>query len=208
VTGVPVITDTTPDVGVAVFADIAGVSDGDGFVTAGVSFQWLAQEANGTITPIPNATGASFIPTASEVGDRLRVVVSFVDLHLTAETSQASAATSAVSGGGGGGGGTGAVLSVPSTLDFGAKRLNTATVKRVDVTNTGTAPLTISGVTSSASAFTVSQGTCTAAVAPGRRCRIDVTFRPTARTVYNGTVTLTSDAVNSSATMAVSGTGR
>jgi len=136
------------------------------------------------------------------------VRVSWVDQQGFSE-SLTSAATSNVTGAGGGGGGAaGAVLSIATTTDFGTKRTGTATVKRVDITNTGTANLTITAVVTSGAPFTVAIGTCGTAVAPGRRCRIDVTYQPTAPSVFSGTVTLTSNAVNSPTVMNVTGAGR
>ena len=196
--GLPTIDDTTPAVGQTLSALTAAIGDADGL--GPFSYQWLANDA-----VITGATGVTFIPTTA--GVTLRVRVSWVDQQGFAE-SLVSAATSPVTNAPAGGGTTAAIVGLPTSLDFGAKRLNTNNVRRVDVTNTGTAPLTVTGVVSSGAPFTITGNTCTAQVAPGRRCRIDITFRPAAATLYGGTVTVTSNAVNSPTVMNVTGSGR
>ncbi len=206
-TGLPVIDDTTPAVGQTLTALTGAplsptpIADPDGL--GPFSYQWLANNV-----AITGATAVTFVPTTTQQGQSLRVRVSWVDQQGFSE-SLTSAATSNVTGAGGGGGGAaGAVLSIATTADFGTKRTGTTTVKRVDVTNTGTANLTITAVVTSGAPFTVAIGTCGTAVAPGRRCRIDVTYQPTAPSLYSGTVTLTSNAVNSPTVMNVTGAGR
>ena len=74
--------------------------------------------------------------------------------------------------------GTAALISLkPTTLDLGKVKAGRSTTKTVNVTNDGTVPLTISSVTvDDTTAFSVSRGSCTTAVAPGRNCQISVTF--------------------------------
>jgi hypothetical protein len=84
--GVPTITPATAAVGTALSASTAGISDADGLVGVSFSFQWQQQLAANVPTNIAGATGASFTPTAAQVGRSLRVVVSYVDNLGTAET--------------------------------------------------------------------------------------------------------------------------
>jgi hypothetical protein len=83
-------------------------------------------------------------------------------------------------------------------IAFGARAAGSTTTKDATVTNTGTAPLTVSAVgISGSSAFTATRGTCTAAIAPGRTCKLSVSFRPVAGTAsYSATLTITSNASN------------
>jgi HYDIN/CFA65/VesB-like, Ig-like domain len=83
-------------------------------------------------------------------------------------------------------------------IAFGAKAAGSTTTKDATVTNTGTAPLTVSAVgISGSSALTATRGTCTAAIAPGKTCKLSVSFRPVAGTAsYSATLTITSNASN------------
>ena len=77
-TGSPTISDTTPTQGFAITANLAGIADLDGFNPATASFQWQAL-VGGIWTSIVGATAISFTPAAAQVGQQLRVVVSFND---------------------------------------------------------------------------------------------------------------------------------
>lgn len=81
--GVPTINDLTPTEGQALTASTAGISDANGIVPP-FSFQWQVSEDGGTTwANILLATGATFTPFdllgTGQVGDRLRVAVSFTD---------------------------------------------------------------------------------------------------------------------------------
>ncbi len=195
-TGAPTLSDTTPEVGAPVSAITTGIADVDGL--GPFSYQWRANGVN-----IAGATAATFTPTLAELGLRLRVDVSFTDGQGFAE-SLTSAASAPV-----GAGGTGPIATLPATLDFGARRINTNRTQNVRVTNTGTTPLTISSVTTTGAAFiNPVLGTCTTPVAVGRSCRLSVTFRPTAVQAYSGTLRVVSNATNSPAIVDLSGSGR
>jgi hypothetical protein len=195
--GVPTISDTTPEVGAQVSAITTGIVDPDGF--GPFIYQW-----RGNSVDIVGATASTFTPTVAQLGQSLAVLVSYTDLQGFAE-SIASAATAPVVAAGG----TGAVASMAATLDFNNRRINTNTTRSVRVTNTGTAPLTITSVTTSGAPFiNPVLGTCAAPVAVGRSCTISVTFRPTVVQPYSGTLTVTSNATNSPTIVILSGTGR
>jgi Ca2+-binding RTX toxin-like protein len=80
-TGVPVLSDATPQIGQTLTAGTAGIADANGL--GAFSFQWQQTNAtgNGAFTNIAGATNASFtVPAAlGSVGRRYRVVVSFND---------------------------------------------------------------------------------------------------------------------------------
>jgi Ca2+-binding RTX toxin-like protein len=111
-------------------------------------------------------------------------------------------------------GGTGvvpAVLGVAGSLDFSVQRINTNTTKSLTVTNTGTATLVFATnpiSTSGAPFINATMGSCGASLAPGKKCSISVTFRPTAIVAYTGTLTLLSNATNSPTTVALKGSGK
>ena len=105
--------------------------------------------------------------------------------------------------------GTGLSVSVvvsPGTLTFRTTvvgRLSMAQV--VTVTNTGNAPLNISGVTL-AGDFTDANG-CPGSLAAGAACTIKVFFRPSQSGARTGTLTLDDNAPNSPQTVSLNGVG-
>ena len=63
------------------------------------------------------------------------------------------------------------------TLDLGTQAVGKTVTKPFVITNSGTAPLRITGVTLSSTVdFTATIGTCHVAVAPGKNCQISITF--------------------------------
>ena len=103
------------------------------------------------------------------------------------------------------GGGTAGISSVP-TLALGNQNIGTTgTAASITVTNSGTAPLNISGIQVTGS-FTIG-GNCSGQVAPQATCTLTVTFAPTAGGAATGVITIASNAPGSSHTISVSGTG-
>jgi hypothetical protein len=96
----------------------------------------------------------------------------------------------------------------PASLTFVATNVNaTSAAQTITVTNTGNAPLTVSGVTVggvNAIDFTATNA-CTVAVAPAGTCTISVTFRPTAAGARSASLAITSNGGNITAPL--SGTG-
>ena len=74
--------------------------------------------------------------------------------------------------------GTAAGISLKSAqLDLGKVKAGRTATQTMQVTNSGTVPLTISAVTVDDTVnYSVNRGTCTTAVAAGRSCQISVTF--------------------------------
>jgi hypothetical protein len=194
-TGAPVLTDATPQVGAQLAVITTSIADADGL--GPFTFQWLADG-----TPIAGAVAVSFTPTAAQLGQSLSARVTYTDLQGFTQslTSAPSAAVSAANG---------PIVSVPPVLAFGLRRLNTSTIGQLVVTNAGTQPLVVSSVVSSGAPFiSPTRGTCTAPVAPGRSCRVAVTFRPTAAGTFAGTLTIGSNASNSPTLVSLTGVAR
>jgi len=101
-----------------------------------------------------------------------------------------------------------AVTLSSSSITFNGKQviLTTSGPKSVTLTNSGTAPLTISSIT--ASGDFAATNDCGASVAAGAKCKITVTFTPTAAGTRNGVVTITDNAAGSPQTIALDGTGQ
>jgi Ca2+-binding RTX toxin-like protein len=94
-------------------------------------------------------------------------------------------------------------------IAFGTRTINSNTTKTVLVTNTGTNPLFITSASAPAPFANVTLSTCSAAVAVGKTCKLNVTFTPTAGTAYGATLTIvSSNATNSPRTVNLTGTGR
>ncbi len=94
----------------------------------------------------------------------------------------------------------------PTSLSFGNQPLNmTSGLRPVTVTNTGTAPLTVSSV--AASAEYADTSTCTSPVNPGGTCTLNISFTPTALGTQTGTVTLNSNASNDPQVVNLTGNG-
>ena len=94
-TGAPTITGTA-QVGGVLTADASNIGDPDGISGATFSYQWIADDGT-TDSDIDGATGETYWPSAGDVGNTIKVRVSFTD-DLNNEESVTSAATGAVAG--------------------------------------------------------------------------------------------------------------
>jgi phospholipase C len=94
----------------------------------------------------------------------------------------------------------------PSTIAFGNQVTGTSSLAQtVTVSNVGNAPLTVSGITTTAPFQQAND--CPATIAPGGFCTVTVSFAPTAAGSFAGAVTLVDGASNSPQTVKLSGTG-
>ena len=108
-----------------------------------------------------------------------------------------------------------AAAATPASIGFGTATVGTTTaVQMATVTNNGTGALTVSsvGITgSNATDFAITANTCTTGpvAASGGTCSISVTFTPGASGVRSGTLNISDNAGNTSATQTVGlgGTG-
>jgi Alpha-1,3-glucanase catalytic domain D1/F5/8 type C domain/Alpha-1,3-glucanase catalytic domain D2/HYDIN/CFA65/VesB-like, Ig-like domain/Abnormal spindle-like microcephaly-assoc'd, ASPM-SPD-2-Hydin len=105
------------------------------------------------------------------------------------------------------GGSSTATLSVsPASLTFASQALNTtSSPQTVTVNNTGTAAAAVSQI--AASGDFAQTTTCGVSIAAGGSCTFSVTFTPTASGTRTGSLTIASNASNSPATVALTGTG-
>jgi len=94
----------------------------------------------------------------------------------------------------------------PASLSFGNVKVgSTSSAQSVKITNSGGTAATISGV-SAPSGFTTTN-TCGSSLAAGASCTASVAFSPTAAQAYAGNLTVSSNATNSTLTVALTGTG-
>ena len=76
-TGLPVIVGSVR-VGQALTVDTGEIADADGLTSPGFSYQWI-RVVGGIATDIAGEIGAGYTPVAEDLGNRLRVRVSFTD---------------------------------------------------------------------------------------------------------------------------------
>ena len=97
----------------------------------------------------------------------------------------------------------------PPSLTFASQGVGTTSTSQIaTLTNSGTALLTITGITASANFGQTN--TCGGNLAPASSCTIAVTFTPTANGALNGTLTVTDNSggvPGSTQTVTLSGTG-
>ncbi len=93
----------------------------------------------------------------------------------------------------------------PASLSFAGTDVGSSSAaKTVTVTNSGTSAASVSGV---AVTGDFSQTNNCSSVATGSSCTVNVTFKPTASGTRTGTLTVTSNANNSPATVSLTGSG-
>ncbi len=107
-----------------------------------------------------------------------------------------------------------AKLTVTAAINFGKTTIVGATSKPKDATvknaspKKGGASATIGSATSNNSVFVVTEQCSPATLAPGKSCKIAVTFKPTGTTAETGELTITDNAAGSPQHVALSGTGK
>jgi hypothetical protein len=108
---------------------------------------------------------------------------------------------------------SGTVIAVPNTISFGTNvpvNVNSATYSGTPTTislrNLGSAPVTFSSVIASPSVFAESDN-CNGTIPAAGNCTAQVSFTPGTDAAVNGTLTITSNGVNSPLTIPLTGQG-
>ena len=100
------------------------------------------------------------------------------------------------------------VTLVPAALTFAPQTLNTASAaKNVTLTNTGNAPLAISGIAIPVGSDFSQTNTCSSSLAAGSNCSISVVFTPTATGNRSSSFAVTDNASGSPHSVTLSGSG-
>jgi len=109
--------------------------------------------------------------------------------------------------------GTGTATPVPavglssSTIAFGSLTVGmSSSASAVTLTNSGSAPLALSGIAAAGSDFSLSHN-CPASLAAGSACTLSTVFTPALTGARSGSLTITSNATSSPNTVSLSGTG-
>ena len=96
----------------------------------------------------------------------------------------------------------------PSSLSYVDQPVGTTSLTQaVTVTNTGNAPLVVTGIASTNAAFAATSDCATAPIAPGNTCAVYVTFTPSAATTTTATLHIADNAADSAQPVALSGFG-
>ena len=95
----------------------------------------------------------------------------------------------------------------PISLSFGNVNVASTGTLNTTVSNSGNSNVTLSSATSTNARFTVSGITPGTILSPGQSAALHVAFAPTVAGALSGSVSVASNATNSPATIAVSGTG-
>src|SRR5579875_1326271 len=94
-----------------------------------------------------------------------------------------------------------------STLNFGNVPVGTSATQSLTLTDTGTAPVSIAGVTVSGTGFSVVGGNFTGTIGAGQSVAVQLQFAPQSAGSLTGDVTITSNAPGSTVSIGLSGTG-
>ncbi|MCX8076949.1 MAG: choice-of-anchor D domain-containing protein, partial [Aquificaceae bacterium] len=106
------------------------------------------------------------------------------------------------------GSGVGGKLEVqPSIVDFGRVEVNRSSDRNITLRNTGNFTLTIQSISFSNNVFSVQDVNLPIQIPPGGFVSIKVRFTPTSQTSYSGVMTISSDGINSSVSVNLSGSG-
>jgi hypothetical protein len=95
----------------------------------------------------------------------------------------------------------------PTSLSFGDVTVGTSSSQTATLSNTGNSSVTISQVTVSGAGFSASGVTPPLTLDAGQKIILTVTFAPTTTGSVTGSVSITSNASNSPATISLSGSG-
>jgi hypothetical protein len=163
--------------------------------TAPLSYQW---QKNGT--NISGATAASYTTPAtatSDSGSTFRVMVNNTTGSVTSAAATLTVNPAPVPG----------IQVSSSPINFGNDAIGSISSQALILTNTGTATLTITQVTETGAAFSVSGFSLPLNVNVGQHTTITVAFQPTAVGAVSGNVSIVSNAPSSPTAVGLTGTG-
>jgi len=162
--------------------------------TAPMTYQW-----NKGGTAISGATSTSYTTpatTTADSGSQFTVTVTN-----SAGKATSAAATLTVTAA------TFVLNASQTSLNFSSVNIGSNSALPVSFTNGGNSNITISNVTMSGAGFTASGVQSGQILTPGQVATLNVTFTPSASGSASGSVTISSNATNSPATVTLSGTG-
>ena len=168
--------------------------------TNGTSWTTLVPSAGYTLNPATGNTVSFSLP--SGVNDQ------YLQLSFTGNTGWSAAQVSEfeIFPGSGSSTGSATLNASPTAVAFGSEAVgSTSAAQSVTVSNTGSVAAAVSSI-STAAPF-AETNTCGTSIAAGASCTVSVTFKPTASGAASGSLTVASNATNSSLSVGLSGTG-
>ena len=96
---------------------------------------------------------------------------------------------------------------LPTQVNFHTHRVGTTTVLKVPFKSIGNAPISVAGATISGSSFVLGNN-CAGTVKPDSTCMISISFTPTSRGVQTGSLTVSSDSLDSPQSVQLVGMGQ
>jgi hypothetical protein len=130
------------------------------------------------------------------------VLAAAVGLSSCAGYTTSAAGTTSQSGSG-----SGVLSSSTATVDFGSVDVGNTATQTLTLTDTGTAPVNISSISVSGTGFSTSGISAGQTIAAGGNTTFTVQFAPASEGSLTGSISITSSAPGSPATIALSGTG-
>jgi hypothetical protein len=152
------------------------------------------------------------IPTTIAAGQSAAITITFTPISAGDVNATASIVSDASSGNAsfsltGTGISSGQLDANPASESFGTVTVGKQSTQTITLTNNSPFTINISQANSSAAAFTVSGITVPVALSASQSTTFTVTFAPQSTGNANGTVTVSSDAPNSTISISLSGTG-
>lgn len=98
-------------------------------------------------------------------------------------------------------------LNAPASISFGTAQVGSSRSQAITVTNSGTSTVNINNTSVSGNGFTLNGGGMPTSLTAGQSATISCKFSPQSAGAASGTVTISSDATNSSVSVALSGMG-
>jgi hypothetical protein len=159
-----------------------------------MSYQW--QKNGVAVSGATSSTYQTPAATVSDNGSQFTVVVSNSAGNVTSGSGTLTVSI-----------GTFLLAANPGQVGFGSVNVSSNNVQSVMVTNSGSSNVTISSVLVSGAGFNAGGGISGLILSPGQTAPLSVTFAPAAAGSASGSVTVKSNATNSPATIALTGTG-
>src|SRR5882762_9994175 len=142
--------------------------------------------------------GLSFQPTAAGAAAATLSITSNDPVNPTTTVALAGTGSSATFG---------QLQANPASVSFGSVSTGSNATKSIILSNTGTAAVQISSIAASGTGFTVNGITVPFTLNAAATATLNAVFAPTAAGSASGSVTVTSNATNSSLTISLTGTG-
>lgn len=164
-------------------------------------------ELDVTNITLPTGFTASATSTTVAAYGSQDVTVSFTPTDAMAYSGDITVTTNSTSGTNTiaiSGTGLGAIIDLSGNMTFGDVNISTTANATLTISNTGNNELSVTNITLP-TGFSVSATTAT--IAAGGTQDVTVTFTPTSAMAYSGDITVTSDAIIGTSTIAASGTG-